>query len=241
MSFRVLLLLTLPTFGVWAQSPPAPPAFEVASVRFGPDRDGNTSFSPFGGNRYTAINATLEFLVQLAYGVPYEQIAGVEKLGSGRYDVNVKAEDGVTLTYGQLKPRLQRLLEQRFKLVVHRAMKEFDGYALVIAKGGPKLRPTAGTSEQGVIYPGGLRLMNLPLDGFAGSLRSPAGRPVVDKTGIHGNYDFSLSYAREGDAESPLPSFFTALQEEYGLKLETTKVPLEIVVIDRVEKIPTEN
>jgi uncharacterized protein (TIGR03435 family) len=87
----------------------------------------------------------------------------------------------------------------------------------------------------------GFRFLNLPLSSFAGFLRSPAGRPVVDKTGIAGNYDFTLSYALENDTDSPLPSFFTALQEQFGLKLEATKVPLELVVIDHVEKIPSEN
>lgn len=83
--------------------------------------------------------------------------------------------------------------------------------------------------------------MNFPLSAFATSLRSPAGRPVADKTGIQGNYDFSLTYARDSDTDSSLPSFFTALQEQFGLKLEPAKVPLEIVVIDHLEKIPTEN
>ncbi len=83
--------------------------------------------------------------------------------------------------------------------------------------------------------------MNLPLSAFATSLRSPAGRPVVDRTGIPGNYDFSLSYARDGDTDSSLPSFFTALQEQFGLKLEPAKAPLEIVVIDHVERVPTDN
>jgi uncharacterized protein (TIGR03435 family) len=83
--------------------------------------------------------------------------------------------------------------------------------------------------------------MNQTLAGFAGSLRSPAGRPVIDRTGIQGNYDFTLSYARDGDTVSQLPSLFTALQEQYGLRLEKAKVPLEILVIDQVEKVPSEN
>ena len=81
----------------------------------------------------------------------------------------------------------------------------------------------------------GCEILNASLAGFAGCLRSPAGRPVIDKTGIRGTYDFILSYARDGDTESPLPSLFTALQEQYGLRLEKSKVPLEIRVIDEVE------
>jgi uncharacterized protein (TIGR03435 family) len=230
------------TLATTAQSPVSLPSFEVASVRLtSPANLGYTTFGPYGENRYTASNVTLSFLVQLAYGVPYEQITGLEKLGLEHYEVSTKADDGVLLTSEQLQPRMRRLLEERFKLATHAEMKDFDGYALVVAKGGPKLKPTAGRSETGMIYPGGLRLLNMPLSSFAGSLRSTAGRPVVDQTGIAGNYDFTLSYARESDTDSPLPSFFTALQETFGLKLEATKVPLELVVIDRAEKIPTEN
>jgi uncharacterized protein (TIGR03435 family) len=136
---------------------------------------------------------------------------------------------------------MRRLLEERFQLQSHREEKMFDGYALVAAKGGPKLRPGKETGKQNQIYNGGLRLSNAPLGALAAMLRGPAGRPVMDKTGIQGNYDFQLSYAYEGETESRLPSIFTALQEEYGLKLEPAKVPLEILVIDRVQKIPAEN
>ena len=217
------------------------PSFEVASVRASPTNVGNTSFGPFGENRFSVSNASLSLLVQLAFGVPYEQIEGLDKLGPERYEVSVKADDGVLLTSEQLQPRMQRLLQDRFQLAWHAEKKDFDGYALVVAKGGLKLSPAAGASEGGTIYPGGLRLLNMPLSSFANTLRSTAGRPVVDKTGIEGNYDFTLNYAREGDADSPLPSFFTALQETLGLKLEPLKVSLELVVIDHLEKTPTEN
>src|ERR1019366_2633837 len=216
---RFLASLTLFTVGIWAQSAADPrPAFEVASVKPTPPGSlGYTSWSPFGTNRYAATNATLESLVQIGYGygVLIDQILGVEKLGSEHYDVSVKAEDGVLLTLDQLQPRLQRLLAERFKLATHRAQKEYDGYALGVAKDGPRLKPTAGVSENGMIYPGGLRLMNITLASFAGFLRSPAGSPVIDKTGIRGNYDFTLTYARDGDTDSPLPSLFTALQEQF--------------------------
>lgn len=116
-----------------------------------------------------------------------------------------------------------------------------DGCALTSAKGGPKLVRSAGSSEAAVIYAGGLRAANISMETFAGMLRSPAGRPVVDKTGIAGEYDFTLRYAPEGDAEASLPSLFTALEEQCGLKLEGAKVPVETITIDRVEKVPAEN
>jgi uncharacterized protein (TIGR03435 family) len=117
----------------------------------------------------------------------------------------------------------------------------FDGYALVAAKGGPKLHPASGSAKQNQIYNGGLRLSNAPVGSLALMLRGPAGRPVMDKTGIQGNYDFQLSYALDAETEARLPSIFTVLQEQLGLKLEPAKVPLEILVIDRTEKIPAEN
>jgi uncharacterized protein (TIGR03435 family) len=240
---RFLAAIALLSAAAWSQAEQEPlPAFEVASVRVTPPAQiGYTSVSPYGGNRFTVTNATLQLLVQIAYGTPYEQMSGIDKLGSERYDVTAKAEDGVVLTYEQVKPRMRRLLEERFQLKIHHEQKTTDGYALVAAKGGPKLQPGTKTTRQNQIYPGGLRLSNAPVGLLAGMLRGPAGRPVMDKTGIEGNYDFQLSYAREEETESRLPSIFTALQEQYGLKLEPAKVPLEILVIDRVEKIPAEN
>jgi uncharacterized protein (TIGR03435 family) len=219
-----------------------PPEFEAAAVRItAPAQFGYAKPGSYGTNRYTAMNVSLDLLVQLAYGVPFQQISGIDKLGTEHYDLAVKAEDGVTLTYPALQPRMQRLLEQRFHLAVHKEEKEFDGYALTVAKSGPKLRPTTGSSETGSIYPGGLRLANMPLAGFASMIRSTVGSPVEDRSGIAGNYDFEMKFARDDDKDSPLPSFPTALRETFGLRLEKAKVKLEVVVIDHVDKVPTEN
>lgn len=236
-AFALALFLAADAF---AQSEPT---FEVASIKITPRANfGYTSFSPYGSNQYKATNATLDFLVQIAYGVPFYQIENREKLGTEHYDLSAKAEDGIGLSVEKLQPRLRSLIEDRFKLKTHREMKTTDGYALVIAKGGPKLqRAGNNASENGMIFPGGLRLMNSSMTAFASSIRSVAGRVVVDKTGVEGNYDFDFHYAREGDTDSTLPSFFTALQETYGLRLEPEKVTTEILVIDQVDRIPSEN
>jgi uncharacterized protein (TIGR03435 family) len=76
---------------------------------------------------------------------------------------------------------------------------------------------------------------------LASILERPAGHPVVDKTGIAGNFEIKLRYAPPNDSKSDLPDFFTALQEQLGLKLEPQKVPVEMLVIDHADKIPTEN
>jgi uncharacterized protein (TIGR03435 family) len=233
--------LALLSVAAWAQHSDTLPSFEVASIRLSTDKSGILTSGPLGTGTYTMTGVPLYGLVEAAYHVPYEQISGIEKLGSERYDVTAKAEPGVLLTPENLAPRMQRLLAERFKLAIHKATKVFDAYALVAAKGGPKLTPTVGGQQGGSIFPGGLRLMNTPLSSFATSLRSLTDRPVADKTGIQGRYDFTLSFARVDEPDSTLPSFSTALQEQLGLKLEPAKVPFELVVVDHVEKIPTEN
>jgi uncharacterized protein (TIGR03435 family) len=240
---RAICLTALALFSAtaWAQQSDKLPSFEVASIRLSTDKTGNLTSGPLGTGTYTITGVPLYGLVETAYHVPYEQISGIEKLGSERYDVTAKAEPAVLLTPENLAPRIQRLLAERFKLAIHKETKVLDGYALVVTKGGPKLTPTAGGQQGGSIFPGGLRLMNTPLSSFATSLRSLSGRPVVDKTGIQGRYDFTLNFARLDDPDSTFPSFSTALQEQLGLKVEPAKVPLDLVVIDHVEKIPTEN
>ncbi len=81
----------------------------------------------------------------------------------------------------------------------------------------------------------------MSLDALASMLAGPVGKPVLNKTGLDGNYDIKLTYARDGDTSSSRPSLFTAIQEQLGLKLESQKVPLEMLVIDHCERVPTEN
>jgi len=219
-------------------------AFEVASVRLTPPGSiGNTYLSPPGAASFTATNVTLDLLIEIAYGVDENQILKAPLwVGSQHYDVSVKPEGPGGLTYAQLKQPLQQLLEQRFGLGVHRENKEVDGYALVIAKGGPKLKPSTGDSgHKKFILPNGIRFDHTLIATFAAALARPTGRPVVDKTGLSGDFDIDLKYAPEKAADSSLPSIFTALQEQLGLKLESAKVPFEMLVIDHVNRIPTEN
>ena len=218
--------------------------FEVASVRLTPPGStGNTYLSPPGSASFTATNVTLDVLIELAYGVDENQISKAPVwLGSQHYDVSVKPEGPGGLTYAQMKQPLQQLLEQRFALAVHRENKDVDGYALVIAKGGPKLK--ASTDDSGrnkFILPNGIRFDHTVIATFAAALARPTGRPVVDKTGLSGNFDIDLKYAPEKAVDSSLPSIFTALQEQLGLKLEPAKVPFEMLVIDHVNRTPTEN
>jgi uncharacterized protein (TIGR03435 family) len=221
------------------------PAFEVASVRL--TTAGNsciTSISPWGTGRFTATCVSFDVLIELAFGVHPNQISGLEKLGTQYYDVNARPEGDVALTYDEVKPRLRELLAQRFQLATHRETKEFQGYAMVLAKGGLKLHP--GTLPP--LSPGQpftaedqLYAASVNLDVLAGMLTTLTHRPVINGTGIRGTYEVKLRFRPEAAIDSPLPSLFLALEEQAGLKLQTQKVPVEMLVIDQVEKVPTDN
>jgi uncharacterized protein (TIGR03435 family) len=185
----------------------------------------------------------LQGLVEFAFAVPSQRTKGAPNwFGSQLYDVDAKVEGDKGLTYDELRPLLQQLFKDRFRLVIHRETEVQKSYALVIAKKGPKLQPSGKDSpQQGTIMFNGLYCPSCSLERFARILEQVTGRPVVDKTGIKGEFDIRLKYAPETDSESSLPSIFTALQEQQGLKLVPEEDPTEILVIDHVERVPTEN
>jgi uncharacterized protein (TIGR03435 family) len=229
-------------------APPAKPeALEIASVRMNPrGTAGPVSWSPYGGASFTAHNTTLSLLVQLAWGLPDRQLQNADRLGSETYELAVKPASGGAVSWERLKPMLRTLLAERFKLSTHDEAKEVSGYALVLGKGGPRLKASDGAKGNLMILPGSLRGAGITLDDLAGMLASPLGRPVVNRTGIDGQYDVVLEYANEAAgmptaANDSKPSIFSALQEQLGLKVESTKVSQQILVIDRCNTIPTEN
>jgi uncharacterized protein (TIGR03435 family) len=229
-----------------ATSAPAP-AFEVASVRVGdphpaPLPPGASPISPFPTNRFFAHNVNLRLIIAVAFGTDERYVEGPEWLESSNYSIDAKVAGEQQLSYDQIKPLLQNLLAQRFGLKVHRESKLSAGFELVIAKGGPKLQPAKPDGKPwGQILPNRIDDWNTSIGGLASMLSRPAGQPVVDKTGLTGTYDFKLSYASANDPNSSLPDFFTALQEQLGLKLVPQKVLVDILVIDHVDKTPTDN
>jgi len=239
-AFFTMSAATTPALHAQTAAPPS--AFEVASVRMiPPGKEGLISISPPGSPTFTA-TINLENLIAMAYGVDSDNVLNAPSwLGWQQYDITAKAEGNPRLTYEQLKAPLQKLLEERFHLAAHRQTKEGSGYALVAAKSGPKLLETKGEAPHAYILKGGVHLQNSSLDDLAGTLKIPAGRPVVNETGIKGKFDIKLNYAPEGAANSELPSLFTALPEQLGLQLVPRKVPVATLVIDRVERVPTEN
>lgn len=242
-SFAISLAI-LSTGQLLSQTPPAQPSsFEVASVRASPANHGYTSISPSGAERFTATNTSLKLLISLAFGVDSNQVDGkFGWLDSAYYDVQAKPPTDHGLTYEELRPFLQNLLATRFHLVAHRETRYVSGYWLVVAKGGPKLTAAKEASTGGYILPNGIRNPGASMMTLASTLALPAGKPVIDKTGITGTYDIDLKYAPEGSADSELPSMFSAIQEQLGLKLDPQKhVPITVLVVDDVDKVPTPN
>jgi uncharacterized protein (TIGR03435 family) len=252
--WRIAILLAL-ACGLGRSQTPAPAApqfhFEVASIRMVEDHDQEMlargiqpmSWSRFPTNRFYAHSMPLSALIGMAYEVDGKNITGEPNwLDSQHYDVDARVEGDRQLTYEEIKPLLQDLLAQRFHLVVHQSTKMTSGYAMIVGKGGAKLQASSeGVQQHAQVLPNGFQVWHMDAKGIATVVSIPAGGPVADKTGLTGTYDVKLSYAPPNDPSSNLPSFFTALQEQLGLKLESDKVPVEMLVIDHVDKIPTEN
>lgn len=224
------------------------PEFEAVSIHMvdphTAEDPSRSSLSSFPTNLLTMKSAPLTFLIQFAYKIESQDyISSLPGwMESQEYDVSAKVEGDQQLTLEQMRPMLQRLLEQRFHLACHRETRMISGFDLIVGKGGPKLQPSKGnTKPSAQMLPNRMDVRHMDAEHIAGVLAHRAGQPVVDKTGLTGVYDFTVSYAPANDPKSDLPDFFTALQEQLGLRLESHKVPVEFLVIDHVDKIPTEN
>jgi len=298
-SLAIASAFSLFSVGIQGQSTgTAKPRFEVASVKPSNPTPGPNDRMAFRSNgRFEASGLSLAALVSYAYSVENYQISrtGPGWIYSDRYDIVAK-EDG-NVSNDQVSLMVQSLLEDRFKLTLHREPKELQVLALIVGKNGPKLKksesspfgagpnvatpppPPAGGRGPGPGGPGMIRMMMRPggqmrlnatgmdLSNFAEMLSRQVGKPVFDNTGITGVYDFDLEFKPEegmgmmrgmptpmprpegagGEPHSPpldnveAPSIFTAVQDQLGLKLESKKGPIETVVVDYSEKVPTEN
>jgi uncharacterized protein (TIGR03435 family) len=231
--------------------PPAQGAFEVASVHMVSPHTvddlqkgiGLAAWSTFPAARFFAHNVDLKVLIALSYGVDDKYILSApDWLDTQMYSIDATVEGGRELTYEQMKPLMQSLLEQRFHLAIHRETRMSSGFALTVAKGGPKLQKAKADGQpHAYIFPNRLEAQHMDMEHFVEILTHPVGYTVVDKTGLTGDFDFNVSYAPANDPNSSLPSLFTALQEQLGLKLESQKVPVAMLVIDQVNRIPIEN
>jgi len=190
----------------------------------------------------------------VAYDVRnYQLLGSPDWVNDDPYDIAAKAEGDSALTVDQVRQLLQALLADRFQLKLHRETKELSIYSLVVGKNGQKLKEATGDQfSMNIIRRPGQTLITVSKGTMAqlsATLSSQVGRPVLDMTGLKGGYDFKLTFAPESlqaDANAAAsdsnnaPSIFTAVQEQLGLRLDSTKGPVEVLVIDHVER-PSEN
>jgi len=231
-------------------------AFEVASVRVSQigkaggegSRRENIQFSPDG---VTMRNVSLRSAIRWAYHVFDDQVSGPDWLALERYDILAKSAGVVA--EDQLRSMMQALLAERFKIELHHQTKELAGYLLVVAKGGPKFHESTDDGETS-IQPNQktmtVTVHSAPISQLTEMLSRVFSAPVVDMTGLKGKYDVTLSLAKYladfqpspgGAPPDPLSIITIGLQEELGLKLESKKLSLDLVVIDHAEKVPVEN
>jgi uncharacterized protein (TIGR03435 family) len=223
-------------------------------------------FSLMDGS-FVANGVTLERLIQLAYHVQAAQISGAHDfLNKTKFDIEAKLDPSFVAAMLQqvsngknfdAQTMLKSLLANRFKLVTHSEAQTLPAYDLVIDENGAKLQPSANEPRMIHLGRGELTSSGAPLELLAAQLSARLGRPVVDKTGLKGNYAFNLHWtpdpseeenlkqsgelvAPEPAADSNGPSLLTALQEQLGLKLQPQAEPVQVLVIDHAEQ-PSEN
>jgi uncharacterized protein (TIGR03435 family) len=230
----------VPRFIAFAQTPPRL-TFDVASVKLsGPDDQFMYRLLP--GGRYIADAQTLKYLVANAYSLPLYRVTGVPAWGDSE-KFNIEAKIGIPVkpwpdSGEEINQMLKSLLEERFKLAVHWEVRQETIYNLVIAKGGAKLKAAAEGGSPGFgVERGWMRSMAVPVAYLSGNLSTVLGRTVLDKTGLAGKFDYTLSFAPDGaPPDDERPSLYSALEQQLGLRLESTKGPVEFLVIDHAEK-----
>jgi uncharacterized protein (TIGR03435 family) len=253
-----LTLILLAATAACGQSADAPtPTFDVASVKASQPGDGgqrgrgNTQVSP---GSVTMRSVSLKTAIRWAWHVSEFQVSGPDWLDSQRYEIAGKAAGPATEE--ELRLMMQALLRERFKLTLHSQTRELAAYLLVAGKNGPKFHEST-TEGEGSIDINQRQLtvsvQRTPVSRLVEMMSNMLRAPVIDRTGLKGRYDLTLNVAQYAadlaaqgkslDSVRVDPEAFLSmiLQEEFGLKLEARKMPLEVVVVDRAEKSPVEN
>lgn len=217
------------------------PDFEVVSIRVHSADETDTSTTVFPGGRLSAVNLNARKMLRNAFDVEDYQISGAPRwIGTTNYDIEAKMPSGVGITREDISELLLSLLQKRFQLQYHRETTEMTEYALEVDRGGLKIKADTGNDESfsntgsgsGIVT---LNARKIPMSDLAYSLRRQLGRPVTDKTQVAGNFDFNLTWSTEEAVDGSVPSLFTALQK-LGLRLVSMKGPVEVIVIDQLEK-----
>jgi len=229
----------------------APLKFDVASIK--PAVGGMRPEVQTSPGSLTIRNQSLLYLIQWAYDTPPFQISGPDWLNDNRFDVLAKAEGG--RDDAKLRLMLQALLAERFGLKAHPDQKEMQVYGLTLAKSGPKFQES--TDEGPPVFDRGgpttLTAHRVTMKDLAIQISDPLKRPVIDETGLKGRYEIKIDVSAymqgatgggdgRGEGQIDVMSvLFTALQQQLGVKLDSKKESVNILVIDHAEKVPTEN
>ncbi len=239
--FSTLILAALPALSGQTSAP----AFEVASVKLNTSVHSviNTKFGP-DSVRFT--NTPLRNLIEYGYQLKdYQLLGGPAWINSDGWDIDARAAHPASMS--EKSEMMGTLLADRFQLRFHQEMRQLPVYRLVVAKGGPKL---AQAREQDAEHrwgttpgPGFLRMSGASMEEFAYWLSTQLNQPIIESTGLTGRYDLKLEWADDSQpsgpdatAEAPRMSIFAAVEYQLGLKLESTKGPVEVLIIDHVEK-----
>ena len=211
-----------------------------------------------GGNAFSTLNLPLSELIKFAFGIHSKQvIGGPSWMESEKFDIMAKPDTPGVPNATQLRTMVQKLLEERFGLAYHREKKDLSAYVITVDKAGLKIAKVEGNRGNlpgfGGRGPGAVGVFNSTMAEFADFLQARVmDRPVVDQTGLTDRYDFTLEWRPDGagpsDANPPAlpqniedrPDMLTAMRQQLGLKVESGKAPVEVLVIDKLTK-PTAN
>jgi uncharacterized protein (TIGR03435 family) len=256
-----LAIFTSTTLAQSAAPRPKFDAFEVATVKpVDPDAKSGRFITMQGTNRFVEKSYTLKLLIAAAYDLNPRTISGGPAwIETDHYDILAVTPGDVRPDHAEQMTMLRSLLADRFKLTFHREAKVFSIYELEVARNGPKLKETTAHPDDpvvvgpGVVYPQRVVLpgRNATMGNLVSLLqRAILDRPVVDKTGLSGRYDFDLEWAPDetqfgggvppASADAPSPPLFAAIQQQLGLRLEAAKGPVDALVVDAAER-PTAN
>jgi uncharacterized protein (TIGR03435 family) len=221
--------------------------FDAASIKESADTantGGGMRLLPSGDIRVQ--HMTARALITIAHQVePYQLVGAPDWTNASYFDINARANAATTRE--QTFAMMRALLAERFKLAVHREMREVQGFALVRASDrlGPGLTPTSINCEENPRGPrcseGGItsttfNAFGIPLPNVIRLLAGHMSAPIVDETKLAGTFDVALRWANEPGGSDDAPVIGTAIREQLGLRLERRQVPLEVLVVDRIER-----
>ncbi len=230
------LSLTIAASGLFAAEQPQ---FEAASVKRAERCSMQNSLDP---GMISLIGDPLTVVLAEAYGVKMDQITGPSWLDGDCFSIVAKMPEGTTKD--QRPAMLRALLVERFKVVAHKETRPSPGYALLVDNNGPKFKPTDPDSPSvgKVTFSSSSIKGSMSIATLVRTVSRDLKLPVEDLTGLEGRYDIDVSWAPEGAmTDPPRADIFMAFRDSLGLKIESRKGKIDMLIIDHIERVPTEN